>query len=102
MRGYPEFNFPAFDAAAARLRGEGHTVLSPADHDREIGFDEKTAQEAQIAGGQVLKDMILWDMWAVAEADAVYFLKGWEYSAGAKVEHALATFLSKVVEYQNG
>lgn len=35
MRGYAEFNFPAFHAAAARLREQGHTVFNPAERDIE-------------------------------------------------------------------
>ena len=31
MRGYPEFNFPSFHAAAAQLRAAGHTVFNPAE-----------------------------------------------------------------------
>jgi hypothetical protein len=33
MRGIPEFNFPAFHDAAARLRNEGHVVFNPAERD---------------------------------------------------------------------
>ena len=33
MRGIPEFNFPAFHKAAAKLRAEGHFVFSPAERD---------------------------------------------------------------------
>ena len=39
MRNYPQFNFPAFDSAAAYLRvlyGSLATVVNPADHDREV------------------------------------------------------------------
>lgn len=39
MRGYPSFNFPSFDAAAAELRKRFITVISPAEIDRELGFD---------------------------------------------------------------
>lgn len=35
MRGIPEFNFPAFNAAAASLRKSGHTVFNPAERDIE-------------------------------------------------------------------
>lgn len=32
MTGLPEFNYPAFHAEAARLRGLGYQVENPADH----------------------------------------------------------------------
>jgi hypothetical protein len=37
MRGIPEFNFPAFDAAA-RGRAMGLEIISPAELDRAHGF----------------------------------------------------------------
>ena len=33
MRGIKDFNFPAFFAAAEKLRAEGHTVFNPAERD---------------------------------------------------------------------
>lgn len=39
MRGVPYYNFPAFDKARDRLVGLGLKALSPADMDREAGFD---------------------------------------------------------------
>ena len=33
MRGFAEFNAPAFNVAAKRLREEGHEVNSPIEHD---------------------------------------------------------------------
>lgn len=38
MRGYPDFNFPAFIAAAAWLRAAGHEVFNPAERDLDNGF----------------------------------------------------------------
>ena len=35
MRGIPKFNFPLFDEVAEALRHKGHTVINPADMDRE-------------------------------------------------------------------
>ncbi|QOC56010.1 nucleoside deoxyribosyltransferase [Gordonia phage Clown] len=38
MTGYPEFNYPAFTAAAENLRAQGLTVVSPHElHDGDTG-----------------------------------------------------------------
>ena len=39
MRGYPRFNFDAFDAAQSHLESLGYRVISPAALDREVGFN---------------------------------------------------------------
>lgn len=88
MRGVPLFNFPAFDKAAALLRSKGHVVVSPAEHDREIGFDE-TSEDLS---GFDMRAAILWDLAQVAVAECLWCLPGWHDSAGAKVEVALARF----------
>ena len=65
MRGHPEFNAPAFAAAAADLRAVGHEVFSPAEHsvklfgeavrksaagdEGRMGGDEMTIGIAQVA-----------------------------------------------------
>jgi hypothetical protein len=95
MRGYPLYNFPAFDDAARRLRSVGIEVLSPAEHDRETGFNEKEDNlvEALTASGYSLKTAILWDLATIADVDAVIALPGWTGSAGAKLEKCFADFL---------
>jgi hypothetical protein len=45
----------------------------------------------------MLKEMILWDLKAVADCDAIFLLDGWQKSSGVKVELALAEFLNKEV-----
>lgn len=39
MTGLPDFNFPAFHDAAARLRERGHEVANPAEINSEAGGD---------------------------------------------------------------
>jgi nucleoside 2-deoxyribosyltransferase len=81
MRGYDEYNFPAFHAAAAKLRGHGLDVWSPAEHDvNEDGFDpaKDTAQP--------MKHYMRRDLPAVLSADMVCVLPGWEKSQGACLE----------------
>ena len=95
MRGYPQFNFPAFDEAAEYLRSIGHEVFSPADHDRstygedfgkhvDSGLDED-APEFDLRAA--LADDT---NWIARHADGVAVLDGWEKSSGARAEVALA------------
>ena len=99
MRGYVDFNFPAFDLASSLLRLRGFEVFSPADHDREIGFDGQ-AQAATHPTDAFIQEVIMWDLARVAESDAIYMLVGWQMSSGARLEHDLARFLKKVVLFE--
>jgi hypothetical protein len=105
MRGIKHFNFPAFDAARDRLKQQGHEVISPADLDREIGFDETAFPDdydwidlKKI--GFSLEDAIWRDVEAIMECDAIYMLRGWEESKGATAEHALAKWMGNEVIYE--
>lgn len=103
MRGYPAFNFPAFDHAAAELRKLGHEVCNPAEHDRDkhgTMIDEsEDGNLAEIqAKGFSLRDALAYDLsWIAKHADAVCVLTGWEDSLGALAEVALADALGLVV-----
>jgi hypothetical protein len=100
MRGYPEFNFPAFHAAAAQLRAEGHEVFSPAERDIERDGKDWGAEvpDGNLATAQAqgfnLRTALGDDLaYICAHADAVALLPGWENSLGAKAEHATAIAL---------
>lgn len=107
MRGYPEFNFPAFKAAEARVRwsidsgGEQIHVFNPATMDEEAdGVDTKN-----MTGNEHISNMeviIRRDMEAVLEVDAIYMMSGWEASLGARAEHALALWRGIKVLYEQG
>lgn len=75
MTGLPELNFPAFHAAAARLRADGLSVVNPA----EIG-----------AAGMTWEQCMRADIKALCDCDAVMLLPGWESSKGAHLELHLA------------
>ena len=92
MRGQPEFGFPKFDIAAVQLRAAGYDVISPAEHDRDHGFDPAglTGDEDLLGLGFSLRETLLWDLEQVMEVDGVALLDGWENSLGAKAEVALA------------
>jgi hypothetical protein len=100
MRGYPSFNFPAFDFAAALLRAEGHDVFSPAERDRTIhglALEDNASGNEQIAEkllGFSLREALAADTQFIAlAADAIALLPGWEKSSGALAELALAKAL---------
>lgn len=107
MRGYPQFNFPAFDDAAARLRAAGYDVFNPADRDRQIhGADlvdkAHTGDEAQIVTthGFDLRAALAADTaWICRHADGLAVLPGWESSKGANAEVALARALAIPVNF---
>lgn len=108
MRGFRHFNFEAFDAARDYLRAKQWRTLSPADHDRDMGFDaialDLAGEDADLVHCTFdMKDAIMWDLNAVADSDAIYLLRGWQNSKGARLERALADFLSKrIIEEQDG
>lgn len=86
MRGYDQFNFPAFDHCAAELRMAGWSVRSPAEHDRENGFDETLNS----LDGFDMKAAMRWDIESVLWADAVVLLPGWHASSGTAIELTVA------------
>lgn len=105
MRGKPFFNFPNFDAAALQLRSQGHEVVSPAEMDREIGFDPELLgtdydwedlNKCEFS----LSDAIDRDIAALKKCHAIYMLRGWQDSRGAKAEKALAEWIGLYVLYQ--
>jgi hypothetical protein len=95
MRGYPEYNFPAFHEAEARGKALGWSTISPARMDEEHGFDPASATEETV---QSMTDTFIdRDFGAiraliVADGDAIALLPGWEQSRGARAEHALAVW----------
>ena len=108
MRSMPLFNFPAFHAAAALLRAQGHEVFSPAEADNERhGIDVSKGNltgDEDIAAkehGFNLREALGKDLaWICAEAEGIYMLRGWEKSKGAKAEFATAFALGLKIMYQ--
>lgn len=100
MRGYPNFNFPAFDYAAGKLRAQGHEVFSPAERDRTVHGDKleqnATGNEDEAASnvGFSLREALKADMVYICDfAEGIALLPGWEKSSGANAENALAVAL---------
>lgn len=108
MRGVPQFGFPAFDAAEAMLRKQGHWVFNPAKHDRTAlalnpeQFPNGEFSDAGWTAEQVtnfLRQAVSWDMSRICDSDAIALLPGWESSQGAMAELAVARLLGLGVIY---
>lgn len=92
MTGYPLFNFPAFDAAKEMLETNFFNVISPADLDREAGFEpdaDHVFTEEQLAE-VIQRDLDAIMTLKASRGDAIALLPGWEKSKGACAEFMLA------------
>lgn len=85
MTGMPDLNFPAFHAAAAKLRAAGMTVVNPAELD--------AADPAPLEWHQYLRR----DIAQLIECNAIALLPGWERSKGARLELHIAQQLGMLV-----
>ena len=65
MTGIPEFNFPAFHAAAKAWREVGWDAINPAD-----AFDGDTTRQ--------YRDYVAADMAVLRQCDAIALLPGWD------------------------
>ncbi len=77
MKGYDYFNYPAFNAASAKLQDEGYIVLNPASNFEGV---RNLAKETYMKH----------DFSHVLQADLLVVLKGWEESKGARSEVVVA------------
>ena len=76
MTGIPLDNYPAFIAAAAELRKQGHVVTNPA----EIKLHDEAGWE----------DYMKADIKAMCDCETIALLPGWENSKGANLELHIA------------
>lgn len=85
MRGYPKYNWPAFDEVRDCLLAQGYSVISPADLDREAGFSCDTPPE-RLTDEAVRKLFSNSVHHLNSCAHAVVLLPGWKKSRGANAE----------------
>ena len=89
MSNLPDFNFPAFHAAADKLRDQGHEVFNPAEEDlKKWGTLENVLKYFNYR--ECLKKDL---SWICDNAEAIAILPGWEKSKGVGAELALAKAL---------
>lgn len=111
MTGIPQGNVHAFSSAAVRLRERGHFVINPAElsatfgspaemaasfdeHYRMLGLVEdylnRTPSACVLERTRLARAILDADLAAVRSCDAIYLLRGWETSRGARKELAEA------------
>ena len=98
MSGIQFFNFPAFDTTRDELiKNDYWEVVSPADIDREYGFDATKMPEDSdwysippAAGTR--SEIIRRDINALLTCDAIHMMPGWRDSKGARAEFSLAVW----------
>lgn len=80
MTGLPDFNYPAFHAAAGTLTAAGYEAVNPADTEK-----ENTTGAPQSWSWYMRRALTL-----LLTADGVALLPGWDQSRGARIEEELA------------
>lgn len=97
MRGKPRLNFDAFFAAGQSLRHHGWRVLCPAEADVAEGFDPDSPGEIS---PERYDEWMRRDFDMIRLSDAIFLLRGWQESAGARRELALALELGLEIRLQ--
>jgi len=105
MRGFENYNYPAFDRCARVLRNQGWEVINPAELDREAGKPTNPSYEFDPDNNyedhEYMRNALLRDVVAICEkCTAIYMMSGWEKSKGANAELALARALGIKVFYE--
>lgn len=83
MTGLPDFNYPAFNAAAAQLRAMGHTVLNPAEN--------------PVPACGTWQGYMRMALAQLVQCECIVLLPGWAESKGALIERKLAQVLQMEV-----
>lgn len=83
MTGLPDYNYPEFHAAAAKLRAQGHTVLNPAENPAPPCGTWQAYMRLALA--------------QLVQCHSIVMLPGWGYSRGAMIERELALSLGMEV-----
>jgi hypothetical protein len=94
MRGYENHNFDEFFKAETHLNRKGYSdIVNPARLDEEEGIDPNVESID-------IKEVLSRDITHLMECNAVYLLRGWERSEGARAEHSVASAMGMFMWYQ--
>lgn len=89
MSGYENNNFPLFDLYRNVLnRDTEYEVVSPADLDREMGYNG-----TEVVTGEQLREVLTYDIEHLLRCDAIFLMPRWRESSGARLEAHIAAAL---------
>lgn len=98
MRGIERFNFPAFRRASLWLRSIGIEVLSPQEHDEEMGYSDDFPESFESFD---VEKALEWDLAAIIDSAGVVLLDGWQSSKGCEIELRVALATGKpIIEFE--
>lgn len=107
MTGLPQFNIPAFERQAARLRTAGYAVVSPVELDsNEIRTEALASSTGAMPadgkiGGETWGEILARDVRVIADTiDAICVLPRWYMSRGARLEVFVGLLCNKPI-YQD-
>jgi len=86
IKDYPQY-LQHFNRGCAFVSDAGHEPVNPC----EITQIENATYE----------DFMKADLKALLECDAIYMLKGWERSVGARCEHMVAAMCGLIITYES-
>ena len=97
MKGHEHNNEDAFAEAAHKFKEQGFEVFNPLELSSSLSsFLDVPLEELSF------REIVCNDIITIVEACThMYMLNGWQYSEGAKVEHALAQWLGMTILYQD-
>ena len=103
MRGYEEYNFPAFDDARNTIYEAGYNVISPADMDRAEGIDPETPTEDLPSALEFVSRDVGALLMLQGRGGFISMLPGWEHSTGAVAELLIARWLGvPIIDHETG
>jgi hypothetical protein len=109
MSNIPQFNFPAFFAAAEQLRAAGFEVVSPAEidtaEDKGAALASTDGDMRTIESKKTWGDFLARDVKLLADTgiQGIVFLPNWQTSKGAKLEAFVGLLQGfKFWEYEEG
>ena len=92
MTGYEWHNIPAFKRAGKYLHEQGWKhIANPVDHQK---FAEACLERDDPS------TLALYNLSMVCQCTAIYMLRGWENSVGARAEHATAVWCGSNIIYE--